>query len=184
MVKLKNFDESKIDEYSIEELQSLINEVDMTRSVIREKLTAEMAEKLKDDKFDAFSFFGQRKLRKIAKKYDGAYAGAEIYMSILKKELAKTILSPRQKGGSIFHYQPAKKGAVPHEQTSRRRRRRIRHHRPYRRNRYFLFHAEPLHVEDPALHRKEYYGQGSCRKTHHLRSGGIHLFRHGKRQYP
>ena len=69
MVKLKNFDESKIDEYSIEELQSLINEVDMTRSVIREKLTAEMAEKLKDDKFDAFSFFGQRKLRKKFRRY-------------------------------------------------------------------------------------------------------------------
>lgn len=89
MVKLKNFDESKIDEYSIEELQSLINEVDMTKSVIREKLTAEMAEKLKDDKFDAFSFFGQRKLKKIAKKYSGAFIGADIYMSMLKKELSR-----------------------------------------------------------------------------------------------
>ena len=67
MVKLKNFDESKIDEYSIEELQSLINEVDMTRSVIREKLTAEMAEKLKDDKFDAFSFLVKENLEKLQK---------------------------------------------------------------------------------------------------------------------
>ena len=68
MVKLKNFDESKLGEYTVDEINEFINEIELTRSVIREKLTAEMAEKVKDDRFDAFSFWGQRTLKKIAKK--------------------------------------------------------------------------------------------------------------------
>jgi hypothetical protein len=89
MVKLKNFDESKLGEYTVDEINEFINEIELTRSVIREKLTAEMAEKVKDDRFDAFSFWGQRTLKKIAKKYDGALAGADVYMAIMKTELAR-----------------------------------------------------------------------------------------------
>lgn len=89
MVKLKNFDESKLGEYTVDEINEFINEIELTRSVIREKLTAEMAEKVKDDRFDAFSFWGQRTLKKIAKKYDGALAGADVYMTIMKTELAR-----------------------------------------------------------------------------------------------
>ena len=89
MITLKDFDESKIDEYSTENLMALVNEVDMKKSVIREKLAAEMAEVLKDERFDAYSFFGRRKLKKIAKKYDGALKGADVYMAILKKELKR-----------------------------------------------------------------------------------------------
>ena len=89
MITLKDFDESKIDEYSTENLMALVNEVDMKKSVIREKLASEMAEILKDERFDAYSFFGRRKLKKIAKKYDGALRGADVYMAILKKELKR-----------------------------------------------------------------------------------------------
>ncbi len=89
MAKLKDFDNSKINEYTVDEINEFINEIELTRSVIREKLTAEMAEKVKDDRFDAFSFWGQRALKKIAKKYDGALAGADVYMAIMKTELAR-----------------------------------------------------------------------------------------------
>lgn len=89
MITLKDFDESKVDEYSIETLKIFINEIEMKKSVIREKCASEMAEYLKDERFDPYSFFGRRKLRKIAKKYDSALAGAGIYLSIVKKALKR-----------------------------------------------------------------------------------------------
>ena len=89
MISIKEFDDSKIDEYSTEDLKKLANEIEMKKSIIREKCATEMAEYLKDERFDAFSFIGRRKLKKVAKKYDGALAGAEDYMRVIKKELKK-----------------------------------------------------------------------------------------------
>ena len=89
MVTLKEFSEAKMDSYSVEEINSLINEVEMRKSETREKMMYEMAEQFKDERFDAFSFFGQRKLRKIAKKYDGIMAGADVYIRIFRTELAR-----------------------------------------------------------------------------------------------
>ena len=65
------------------------NEIEMKKSITREKMAAEMAEKLQDDRFDGFSYFGQRKLRKIAKKYLDIIAGGDVYIGIIKKELAR-----------------------------------------------------------------------------------------------
>ncbi len=89
MVAFKDFDEDKLVQYSSSELKTFINEIEMGRSVIAEKCASEMAVYLKDDKFDVYSFSGSRKMKKIAKKYQGAFAGADIYLTMLKKELAK-----------------------------------------------------------------------------------------------
>ena len=89
MIPFKDFDESKLDKYSIENLRMFINEIEMKRSESREKRLTEMAECLSDERFDAYSFFGKRKLRKIAKKYDGSLAGAEIYLKMIQRELSK-----------------------------------------------------------------------------------------------
>ena len=67
MITLKDFDESKIDEYSTENLMALVNEVDMKKSVIREKLASEMAEILKDERFDAYSFLVEENLKRLQK---------------------------------------------------------------------------------------------------------------------
>lgn len=89
MVEFKDFDDSKLYEYTSENLKQFINEIEMKKSVIREQRAHEMAEVLKDVRFDPFSFGGKRKLRKIAEKYDGMFAGANEYMSIISAELSR-----------------------------------------------------------------------------------------------
>lgn len=88
MIALKDFDDSRVEEYSTENLRMFVNEIEMRKSIIREKCASEMAKYLKDERFDAYSFMGRRKLRKIAKKYDDALAGADVYMKAIKKELS------------------------------------------------------------------------------------------------
>ena len=104
MVTLKDFDESKLDKFSVEDLNTFINEIEMKKSITREKMAMEMSEKLKDDRFDIYSFWGKRKIKAITKKYYGILAGADIYISIIKRELARREViesAPSYSGRSI-----------------------------------------------------------------------------------
>lgn len=89
MVSFKDFDESKLTDYTIEELRGFINEIEMRRSVLSEKCADEMAVYLKDDKFDIYSFRGSRKIKKIAKKYAPLFLAGKDFMRIISEELRK-----------------------------------------------------------------------------------------------
>ncbi len=89
MIDFKDFDESKLYDYSSDNLRMFVNEIEMKLSVLREQCAAEMAKYLKDERFDPYSFFGKRKLKSIAKKFDNLLAGASEYLRIIKTELAK-----------------------------------------------------------------------------------------------
>lgn len=89
MVSFKDFDESKMTDYSIDDLRSFINEIEMRRSVLSEKCSAEMAVYLKDDRFDIYSFRGSRKIKKIAKKYAPLFAAGDEFLKIIGNELRK-----------------------------------------------------------------------------------------------
>ena len=89
MVEFKDFDESNIREYSTDNLKMFIREIEMKKSVIYEQCSSEMHQKMKDKKFDTFSFFGSRKLRKIADKYTPSLIGADDYLRIIKLELSR-----------------------------------------------------------------------------------------------
>lgn len=89
MVKFKDFNEEKIVEYSLENLKSFVNEVEMKKSVIMEDYASELAEYLGDDTFDVYSLKGNKTIKKIAKKYLPQIAGADEYLSILHAEIAK-----------------------------------------------------------------------------------------------
>ena len=89
MVGFKDFDESKIREYSTDNLKMFIKEIEMKKSVIYEQCSSEMHQKMKDKKFDTFSFFGSRKLKKIADKYTPSLIGADDYLRIIKLEISR-----------------------------------------------------------------------------------------------
>lgn len=89
MVDLKDFDESKMPDYTIDDLRGFINAIEMRRSVLSEKCSEEMSVYLKDDAFDIYSFRGSRKIKKIAKKYAPLFAVADEYFRIIADELHK-----------------------------------------------------------------------------------------------
>lgn len=89
MVEFKDFDESKLYEYTSENLKMFINEIEMKLSVLRESCANEMSEYLQDEKFDPYSFWGKRKLKKVAQRYDSKFVGGEEFLRIIKTELAK-----------------------------------------------------------------------------------------------
>lgn len=89
MVEFKDFDESKLFDYTSENLRSFINEIEMKKSVILEQYSSEIAEFALDDRFDAFSRRGQRRIDKVAKKYSGSLIGADEFLRIIKNELSK-----------------------------------------------------------------------------------------------
>lgn len=89
MVSFKDFDESKITDYSIEELRSFLNEIDMKVSVIADECASEMASYVKDDKFDMYSFRGSRIIKKIAKKHAKMFNAAKEFSRIISEELRK-----------------------------------------------------------------------------------------------
>lgn len=89
MVEFKDFDEKKLYDYTSDNLRMFINEIEMKLSVLREKCASEMAVYLEDERFDPYSFFGKRKLQKIAAKHNRLVYGANEYLRIIKNELAK-----------------------------------------------------------------------------------------------
>ena len=89
MVSFKDFDESKIADYSVEELQSFLNEIEMKRSVLAEECASEMSVYLKDETFDIYSFRGSRKIKKIAKKYAPLFTAGKEYFRIITDALQK-----------------------------------------------------------------------------------------------
>ena len=89
MIEFKDFDETRLYDYTSDNLRMFINEIDMKLSVLREKCAADMAVLLKDETFDPYSFFGKRKLKKIADKHNRMVIGANEYLRIIKTELAK-----------------------------------------------------------------------------------------------
>ena len=66
MVDFMDFDESKLPDYTIDDLRGFINAIEMRRSVLSEKCSSEMAVYLQNDSFDIYSFRGSRKIKKIA----------------------------------------------------------------------------------------------------------------------
>ncbi len=89
MVSFREFDESKIVEYTTDELRGFLNEIEMRRGVVAEKCASEMAEYVKDDRFDMYSFRGSRKIKKIAKKHLTMFAAADEFERIISDELKK-----------------------------------------------------------------------------------------------
>ena len=89
MASIKDFDESKIVEYTDEELKSMMNEIKMKVSELSADCAEEMAVYLKDDNFDMYSFSGSRKIKKISKKYSALFDGANYLNTVIGKEIAK-----------------------------------------------------------------------------------------------
>ena len=89
MSSFKDFDESKMVDYSLEELKSFVNEINMKISVINTKCAEEMAGYLNDDTFDVYSRRGSKKMKKIAQKYAPSLVGANEYLKILGEEIKK-----------------------------------------------------------------------------------------------
>ena len=89
MIEFKDFDETKLYDYSSDNLRMFINEIEMKLSVLREKCASDMSVLLKDERFDPYSFFGKRKLQKITDKHNRMVIGANEYLKIIKTELAK-----------------------------------------------------------------------------------------------
>lgn len=89
MTSFKDFDESKMVEYSLEELKGFVNEIEMMKSVINQKMSDELAVELKKDSFDIYSRRGERIIKKISSKYTGSIIGAESYLKIIDAEIKK-----------------------------------------------------------------------------------------------
>ena len=89
MIEFKDFDESKLYEYSSDNLKMFVNEIEMKLSVLREQCANEMSKYLTDEKFDLYSVSGKRKIRKIAKRFSDMLDGASEYLRIIRVELAK-----------------------------------------------------------------------------------------------
>lgn len=89
MTSFKDFDESKIVEYSLEELKGFVNEIEMMKSVVNQKMCDELAKELKKESFDIYSRRGERKIRKISIKYSGSLVGAESFLKIINTEIKK-----------------------------------------------------------------------------------------------
>jgi len=89
MIEFKDFDESKLYEYSSDNLRMFVNEIEMKLSVLREQCATEMSKYLKDERFDLYSISGKRKIKKIAKRFSDMLEGASEYLRIIRVELAK-----------------------------------------------------------------------------------------------
>lgn len=89
MVKFKDFNEENMADYTLENLKSFVGEIEMMKSVIHEKISAEIAQELKKDSFDIYSRRGIKKVKEITKKYSGQLAGAESYLGIIGTEIKK-----------------------------------------------------------------------------------------------
>ena len=89
MIEFKDFDESKLYEYSSDNLRMFVNEIEMKLSVLREQCATEMSKYLKDERFDLYSISGKRKIKKIAKRFNDMLEGASEYLRIIRVELAK-----------------------------------------------------------------------------------------------
>lgn len=89
MVKFKDFDESKLPDYTIDDLRGFINEIEMKRSILTDQCSSEMSVFLKDESFDIYSFRGSRKIKKIANKYADLFAAADDYLNIIVPELRR-----------------------------------------------------------------------------------------------
>lgn len=89
MAKFKDFDESKIVDYSLDDLKGFVSEIEMMKSVINQKLADEIANEFKDVRFDIYSSRGTRKIKNISKKYAGSLTGADSYLRTIKDEIKK-----------------------------------------------------------------------------------------------
>lgn len=89
MVSFREFDESKLVEYTTDELRGFLNEIEMRRGILVEKCASEMADCAKDDRFDLYSRRGERKLKKIASKHAPMFSVADGYTNIIVNELKK-----------------------------------------------------------------------------------------------
>ena len=89
MVSFREFDETKMVEYTTDELRGFLNEIEMRRGVVADRCAGEMAACFKDDKFDMYSFRGSRKLKKIVKKHNPLFEAADEFERIISTELRK-----------------------------------------------------------------------------------------------
>ena len=89
MVSFREFDETKMVEYTTEELRGFIHEIEMRYGVVVEKCASEMAECVNNDKFDLYSARGERKIKKIAEKHAPMFEAAEEFMRIINTELSR-----------------------------------------------------------------------------------------------
>lgn len=89
MLSFKDFDESKMVDYSIDQLKAFLNEINMKVSVLADECAGEMAVYAKDDKFDMYSFKGSRIIKKISKKYSKMFAAAREFSRIISDELRR-----------------------------------------------------------------------------------------------
>ena len=89
MVDFKDFDESKLPDYTIDDLRGFINEIEIRRSVLSEKCSSEMAVYLQNESFDIYSFRGSRKIKKIANKYAHLFAAGDEFLRIIGDELRR-----------------------------------------------------------------------------------------------
>ena len=88
MIGFKDFDESKLREYTAENLRGFLNEIEMKKSVLNEECASEMASLFKDESFDVYSFKGSRKVKKIANKYAPLIDTALDFEKMIKAEVA------------------------------------------------------------------------------------------------
>lgn len=89
MTKFRDFDESKMVDYTLEELKGFVGEIEMMKSVINQKIADEIAKEVADESFDVYSNRGSKKIRNISKKYSGSIAGADSYLEIINDEIKK-----------------------------------------------------------------------------------------------
>lgn len=89
MVNFKDFDETKMVDYTDDDLKEFYHEVEKKKSVLKEQCSEEMSILLKNDKFDVYSWSGSRKIKKIADKYAGLIAVADDYLKTVGNEMRK-----------------------------------------------------------------------------------------------
>ena len=89
MVDFREFDETKMVEYTTEELRDFLNQIEMRRSVVVERCASEMAKCLENDRFDIYSWRGSRKIKKIARKHTPMFDVADEFTKIISDELKK-----------------------------------------------------------------------------------------------
>lgn len=89
MVNFKDFDETKMVDYTDDDLKEFYHEVEKKKSVLKEQCSEEMSILLKNDKFDVYSWSGSRKIKKIADKYAGLIAVADDYLKTVGNEIRK-----------------------------------------------------------------------------------------------
>lgn len=89
MTSFKDFDESKMVDYSLEELRGFVKEIEMMKSIINQKMTDEIVAEVKDDSFDIYSRRGEKKIKKISGKYVGSLIGADSFLDLIQGEISK-----------------------------------------------------------------------------------------------